>query len=114
MSGITAPAVYPAIAAALAGPLAPTDEEKLFQEAFEAAKQSKKFNGKLPLAFDHFINARTGEDITQAIQQGRAQNSVWKERHEKSLLKRLERVSSQLLQFKGLIDPLVAISQYDI
>lgn len=110
MSGTPNPNLYNAIAVSLANPPVLSDEQQVFQEALEEAKKSKEHNGKVPVAFNHFINAKDADEVKEVMDRARAQNSLWKQHEEKSLLKRFERISTKTLQFKGLIDPLVAIS----
>ena len=110
MSGAPTAAVCSTIANSLSNPSVLSDEERLFQEALEAAKKIKSHNGQTPALFDKLANARGVDDVDQAVNASRRDNKVWKERHEKHRLNKFKKLAGTIQQYKSLIDSLVAIS----
>jgi len=110
MSNISSAAINGAIANSLANPSIPTEEELLFQEAFENARQEKQRTGQIPAFFTNLKNAKTIEDVCQALEHERGTNAIWKDQHENRWRRRTTRLAGVILNYKPLVDVLVQSS----
>lgn len=98
------------IAAVLANPPTLSDEEQLFHEALDQVKRDKVQVGTLPPFFNSFVTAKDANDVKYLIETKCGENGIWREQDGGTKLRKLEKLSTCILEYKGLADSLVAIS----